>query len=71
MRALALKALSLVVGLALLVGCGFAVEHLTSWGQRWSMPLVFVLFVLVMLLASQLVVGGFTAVWAAARTGKK
>jgi hypothetical protein len=66
-RTLARKAFGLVVGLVLLVACGFAVEHLTDWGQRWTMPLVFVLFTLVMLLASQLVVGGFSAVWAEAR----
>lgn len=69
MRTLARTAFGLVVGLALLVGCGFAVEHLTEWGHALTLPAVFVLFTLVMLLASQLVVGGFSAVWAAARPG--
>lgn len=71
LRALARKAVGLVVGLALLIGCGFAVSHLTAWGERWTMPLVFVLFVLVMMLASNLVVAGATAVWNAARTGAR
>ncbi|ADG77351.1 putative protein OS=Tsukamurella paurometabola (strain ATCC 8368 / DSM / CCUG 35730 /CIP 100753 / JCM 10117 / KCTC 9821 / NBRC 16120 / NCIMB 702349/ NCTC 13040) OX=521096 GN=Tpau_0714 PE=4 SV=1 [Tsukamurella paurometabola] len=70
MRTLAFKAIGLVIGLAMLVGCGFAVEHLTEWGQRWTMPAVFVAFVLVMLIASQLVVGGFSAIWAAVRNGR-
>jgi hypothetical protein len=71
LRALAGKAVGLVIGLALLVGCSFAVEHLTAWGERFTMPAVFLVFVLVMMLASQLVVGGAGAVWAAARPGKK
>lgn len=71
LRILARKALGLVAGLVLLIGCGFAVTHLTAWGQRWTMPLVFVVFVLVMMLASNLVVGGATAVWNAARAGAR
>ncbi|MDP0396736.1 hypothetical protein [Tsukamurella strandjordii] len=70
MRTLAFKALGFVIGLAMLVGCGFAVEHLNEWGERWTMPAVFVVFVLVMLVASQLVVGGFSAIWAAVRGGR-
>ncbi|BDD80955.1 hypothetical protein TPB0596_07180 [Tsukamurella pulmonis] len=70
LRTLAFKALGFVIGLAMLVGCGFAVEHLSEWGQRWTMPAVFVAFVLVMLIASQLVVGGFSAIWAAVRNGR-
>lgn len=71
LRALARKAAGLVVGLVMLIGCGFAVSHLTAWGERWTMPLVFVVFVLVMMLASNLVVGGASAVWNAARTGAR
>lgn len=71
LRALARKAAGLVIGLAMLVGCGFAVSHLNDWGERWTMPLVFVIFVLVMMLASNLVVGGASAVWNAARTGAR
>lgn len=70
LRALAWKAVGLVVGLVMLIGCGFAVSHLNAWGERWTMPLVFVIFVLVMMLASNLVVGGASAVWNAARTGR-
>lgn len=71
LRALARKAAGLVVGLVLLIGCGFAVSHLNAWGERFTMPLVFVIFVLVMMLASNLVVGGASAVWNAARTGAR
>lgn len=71
LRALARKAAGLVIGLVLLIGCGFAVSHLNAWGERWTMPLVFVIFVLVMMLASNLVVGGASAVWNAARTGAR
>ena len=65
------KAAGLVIGLVLLIGCGFAVSHLNAWGERWTMPLVFVVFVLVMMLASNLVVGGASAVWNAARSGAR
>ncbi|WP_343954001.1 hypothetical protein, partial [Tsukamurella spumae] len=34
LRALARKSAGLVVGLALLIGCGFAVSHLNAWGER-------------------------------------
>ncbi|KXP07871.1 hypothetical protein [Tsukamurella pseudospumae] len=71
LRALARKAAGLVIGLVLLIGCGFAVSHLNAWGERWTMPLVFVVFVLVMMLASNLVVGGASAVWNAARSGAR
>lgn len=71
LRALARKAAGLVVGLVLLIGCGLAVSHLNAWGERFTMPLVFVIFVLVMMLASNLVVGGASAVWNAARTGAR
>ncbi|MGC5024418.1 hypothetical protein ACLQ3K_06635 [Tsukamurella sp. DT100] len=71
LRALARKAAGLVVGLVMLIGCGFAVSHLNAWGERFTMPLVFVVFVLVMMLASNLVVGGASAVWNAARTGAR
>ncbi|NKY20787.1 hypothetical protein [Tsukamurella spumae] len=71
LRALARKAAGLVIGLVMLIGCGFAVSHLNAWGERFTMPLVFVVFVLVMMLASNLVVGGATAVWNAARTGTR
>jgi hypothetical protein len=68
LRELAGKAVGLVIGLALLVGCSFAVTRLPEWGERLTMPVVFLVFVLVMMVASQLVVGGAGAVWAAART---
>lgn len=68
LRKLAGKAVGLVIGLALLVGCSFAVTRLPEWGERFTMPAVFLVFVLVMMVASQLVVGGAGAVWAAART---
>lgn len=71
LRALARRAVGLVVGLTLLIGCGFAVSHLAEWGQRWTMPLMFVVFVLVMLLASNLVVGGASALWSAARASTR
>ncbi|WP_139061721.1 hypothetical protein [Tsukamurella pulmonis] len=71
LRALGRKAAGLVVGLVMLIGCGFAVSHLNTWGERFTMPLVFVIFVLVMMLASNLVVGGASAVWNAARTGAR
>ena len=55
----------------MLIGCGFAVSHLNAWGERFTMPLVFVVFVLVLMLASNLVVGGASAVWNAARSGSR
>ncbi len=71
LRTLARKAAGLVVGLVMLIGCGFAVSHLNAWGERFTTPLVFVIFVLVMMLASNLVVGGASAVWNAARSGTR
>ncbi|MGC5023931.1 hypothetical protein ACLQ3K_04185 [Tsukamurella sp. DT100] len=71
LRTLARKAAGLLVGLVMLIGCGFAVSHLNTWGERFTMPLVFVIFVLVMMLASNLVVGGASAVWNAARSGSR
>lgn len=66
-RAMALKLIGLLFGAALLVGCSFAVSHLTEWGNRIGMPWVFLGFVLVMMIASQFTVAGASALWQALR----
>jgi hypothetical protein len=66
-RAMAMKLIGLLFGAALLIGCSFAVSHLTAWGNKIGMPWVFLTFVLAMMIASHFTVAGATALWQALR----
>ncbi|GAA4389211.1 hypothetical protein [Tsukamurella soli] len=69
--AVAWKGIGLIIGLALLVGCAFSVEHLSAWSQHYGTAWVFLAFTLIMLIAGQLTVRGFDTIWAAIRSGRR
>lgn len=66
-RAMAIKLIGLLFGVALLIGCAFTVSHLNAWGEKVGMPWVFLAFVLAMMIASHFTVAGVTALWQAIR----
>lgn len=66
-RAMAIKLIGLLFGVALLIGCAFTVSHLNAWGETVGTPWVFLAFVLAMMIASHFTVAGVTALWQAIR----